>query len=36
MHNILRMILTSRVYDAAQETLLEAASDLSAAIDNHV
>lgn len=36
MHNILRMILTSRVYDAAQETPLESASDLSAVLNNHV
>ena len=36
MHNMLRMILTSRVYDAAHETPLESASDLSKKLDNHV
>ncbi|MBW2186284.1 MAG: threonine ammonia-lyase, biosynthetic [Deltaproteobacteria bacterium] len=36
MQNILKMILTSRVYDAAVETPLEAATDLSKQLDNHV
>lgn len=36
MHNMLKMILTSRVYDAAQETPLEAAHSLSEKLNNHV
>lgn len=36
MHNMLRKILTSRVYDAAHETPLEAAAGLSGALNNHV
>ena len=36
MHTMLRMILTSRVYDAAEETPLDAAPELSAKLNNHV
>ena len=36
MQNILRMILTSRVYDAAKETPLELARDLSQKLGNNI
>ena len=36
MHTMLRMILTSRVYDAAEETPLDAAPTLSEKLNNHI